>query len=50
MLFHILLYAFQCITFTCAISPVETQDVEARADQLSFDVPLSQLLSETKQC
>ena len=34
MLFHILLNVFQCITFTCAISPVETQDVEAEADQL----------------
>ena len=51
MLFHIWLYVFQYITFTCAISACgDAEDFEAQADQLSFDLPLSQLLSETKQC
>ena len=35
MLFHILLYAFQCITFTCAISPVETHRM-LRLEQINY--------------
>ena len=35
MLFHILLYVFQCKTFTCAISPVETQRI-LRLKQINY--------------
>ena len=35
MLFHILLNVFQCITFTCAISPVETHRM-LRLKQINY--------------